>query len=171
MSYTELQVTTNFSFLRGASHPEELVEHAVTLGYKDMAITDRNSFAGIVRAHTAAKKNGMRIIVGCRLDLFDGLSLLAYPTNISAYSQLSNLLTLGNRRAEKGECHLYKADVYQYAKDVKFIVLPPGQLNEVFEFDTSFASSLKEYHDVFATDLYIAASRHYRGDDSKYLYR
>ncbi len=112
MQYTELQVTTNFSFLRGASHPEEMVEQAAMLGYKDIAITDRNTLAGIVRAHAAAKKNGIRMIVGCRLDLLDGQSLLAYPTNRDAYSQLSNLLTTGNLRAEKGECHLYKTDVY-----------------------------------------------------------
>ena len=171
MCYTELQVTTNFSFLRGASHPEELVEHAVKLGYSEIAITDRNSFAGIVRAHAAAKKNGIRIIVGCRLDLLDGLSLLAYPTNIKAYSQLSNLLTLGNRRAEKGECHLYKSDVYQYSKDVKFIVLPPAELNNLFEFDSSFTKSLNEYQEAFGDNFYIAASRRYNGDDSKYLFR
>ena len=171
MEYTELQVTTNFSFLRGASHPEELVTQAAALGYKQIAITDRNSFAGIVRAHAAAKINGIRIIVGCRLDLLDGFSLLAYPTNMAAYSQLSNLLTLGNRRAEKGECHLYKADVYKYASDVKFVVLPPGELNELFEFDKSFEIVLKEYYTIFGADLYIAASRKYQGDDSKYFYR
>ena len=171
MHYTELQITTNFSFLRGASHPEELAEQAAALGYNSIAITDRNSFAGIVRAHAAAKKNGIRIIVGCRLDLLDGLSLLAYPTNKHAYSQLCSLLTTGNLRAEKGECHLYKADVYQHAKDVKFVVLPPGKLNELFDFDSSFANSLKEYHEVFGDNLYIAASRRYHGDDSKYLYR
>jgi error-prone DNA polymerase len=171
MNYTEFQVTTNFSFLRGASHPEELVEQASILGYKEIGITDRNSLAGIVRAFAAAKKCDIRIIVGCRLDLLDGISLLAYPTNIKAYSQLSNLLTLGNRRAEKGECHLYKADVYDYAKDVKFIALPPGKLNNLFEFDPSFEEALKEYKNVFADDLYIAASRCYLGDDAKYLYR
>ncbi len=171
MNYTELQITTNFSFLRGASHPEELAEHAAALGYTEIAITDRNSFAGIVRAHAAAKKNDIRIIVGCRLDLLDGLSLLAYPTNKKAYSQLCNLLTTGNRRAEKGACHLYKADVYKYAEDIKFIVLPPTELNELFDFDASFAESLKEYHEAFGDDLYIAASRRYQGDDSKYLYR
>ncbi len=171
MNYTELQVTTNFSFLRGASHPEELVEHAATLGYKEIAITDRNSFAGIVRAHAAAKKNGIRIIVGCHLELLDGLPLLAYPTNKIAYSQLSNLLTLGNRRAEKGECHLYKKDVYEYANDVIFVVLPPRELNEIFEFDASFANSLDEYHNIFGDNFYIAVSRRYHGNDSKYLYR
>ena len=94
MKYTELQTTSNFSFLRGASHPEEMIEQAVELGYTEIAITDRNTFAGIVRAHVAAKKRGIRIVVGCRLDLLDGLSLLAYPTNKKAYSQLSNLLTV-----------------------------------------------------------------------------
>src|SRR5688572_5143971 len=133
MSYTELQVTSNFSFLRGASHPEELVEHAVTLGYNSISITDRNSLAGIVRGHTAAKKAGIRIIVGCRLDIIDGPALLTYPTSISTYSQLCNLLTTGNRRAEKGECHLYKADVFQYAKGLKFIAIPPVALNELFD--------------------------------------
>ncbi len=171
MHYTELQITTNFTFLRGASHPEELAEHAAALGYTAIAITDRNSLAGIVRAHAAAKKNGIRIVVGCRLDLLDGLSLLAYPTNITAYSQICNLLTMGNRRAEKGECHLYKADVYQYAKDIKFIVLPPAELNELFDFESSFTNALKEYHNAFGADLFIAASRKYQGDDSKYLYR
>jgi error-prone DNA polymerase len=171
MEYTELQVTTNFSFLRGASHPEEVVEQAAVLGYKEIAITDRNSLAGIVRAHAAAKKAGIRIIVGCRLDLVEGLSLLAYPTNIKAYSQLCNLLTIGNRRAEKGECHLYKADVYDHAADMKFIVLPPEELNELFDFNPSFANSLKEYYEVLGNNLYIAANRRYHGDDSKYLYR
>lgn len=171
MSYTELQVTSNFTFLRGASHPEELMQQAAALGYKEIAITDRNTLAGIVRAHAAAKANGIRIIVGCRLDLLDGLSLLAYPTNIKAYSQLSNLLTLGNRRAEKGQCHLYKADVFKYADGIKFIVLPPTELNELFEFDSSFAESLKEYHEAFGADLYIAASRRYQGDDSKCLHK
>src|SRR5438128_1159974 len=98
MSYTELQVTTNFSFLRGASHPDELTNYAADLGYKQIAITDRNSFAGIVRAHAAAKKVGIRIIVGCRLDLLDGNSLLILPTNRQAYSQVCNLLTAGNLR-------------------------------------------------------------------------
>ena len=171
LNYTELQVTTNFSFLRGASHPEELAEQSAALGYTAIAITDRNSLAGIVRAHAAAKKAGIRIVVGCRLDLLDGISLLAYPTNKQAYSQLCNLLTTGNRRAEKGECHLYKADVYKHSADVIFIVIPPAELNESFDFHPSFAIALKEYRQSFGTNLYIAASRKYQGDDSKYLYR
>lgn len=171
MQYTELQVTSNFSFLRGASHPEEMVEQAVALGYTAIAITDRNSFAGIVRAHAAAKKNGIRIIVGCRLDLLDGLSLLAYPTTKKAYAQLCNLLTLGNRRAEKGDCHLYKKDVYEYADDIKFILLPPEQLNEVFELEEAFKNIVQEYKQAFGENVYLAATRRYQGDDSKYLFR
>src|SRR5437762_1202323 len=145
MSYTELQVTTNFSFLRGASHPEEFIEQAAAYGYKKIAITDRNSFAGIVRAHAAAEKNNIRLIPGCRLDLQDGPSLLAYPKNISAWSQLCNLLTTGNRRAEKGECFLFKEDVYKHSHDVIFIVTPPLFLNENFDIDFSFKKSLSEY--------------------------
>ena len=166
MVYTELQVTTNFSFLRGASHPEELVVQAAAHGYKEIAITDRNSFAGLVRAHVAAKKNGIRIIPACRLDLLDGPSLLAYPTNSEAYSRLCNLLTTGNLRAEKGECHLYKADVYEYAKDIIFVVVPPDALNDSFEFESSFKDSILEYKNVFGNNLYIAASRNYMGDDA-----
>ena len=171
MSYIELQTTTNFTFLRGASHPEELVEQAAAYGYAAIGIADRNTLAGIVRAHAAAKKSGIRIIVGCRLELLDGPSLLIYPTNKIAYSQLSNLLTLGNRRAEKGECHLNKADVFKYAEEMKLVALPPDTLNQSFEFDPAFETGLKEYHNAFGSNLYIAACRRYHGDDSKYLFR
>jgi error-prone DNA polymerase len=171
MNYTELQVTSNFSFLRGASHPQELVNQAHEYKYSKIAITDRNTFAGIVRAHVAAKSNGMKIIPACRLDLLDGQSLLAFPTDITAYSRISNLLTVGNLRTEKGKCDLYKADVYAHAKGSKFVVIPPGSLNETFDFDEVFKKQLGEYRDAFGEDLFIAASRSYDGDDSKLLYR
>lgn len=106
MKYSELQVTTNFTFLRGGSHPEELVAYANELGYTAIAITDRNTLAGVVRAHAAAKGKDIRVIPACRLDLLDGPSLLAYPTNREAYSRLSSLLTEGNLRTEKGKCDL-----------------------------------------------------------------
>ena len=171
MKYTELQITSNFSFLRGASHPEELVEQAALFGYKEIAVTDRNSLAGIVRAHAAARKTGIRMIPACRLDLLDGLSLLAYPLDINAYSKLSNLLTLGNSRAEKGHCHLYKQDVYQHAAGTLFIILPPKNLDEVFDFDITFKKSLQEYKETFGNNLYLAATRRYHGDDNKQLFR
>ncbi len=169
--YTELQVTSNFSFLRGASHPEELVEQAVALGYQSMAITDRNTLAGIVRAYAAARKQDIRTIIGCRLDLLDGPSLLAYPTDKEAYARLTNLLTTGNLRAEKGDCHLYKQDVYNQAKGMKLVVVAPEVLNAQFEFEPSFTAALQEYRHAFGADLYLAASRHYGGDDSKQLHR
>src|SRR6187455_278968 len=142
MRYTELQVTTNFSFLLGASHPEEVVEQAASLGYSEIAITDRNTLAGIVRAHVAARKAGIRLLPGCRLDLLNGPSLLAFPESKEGYSNLSALLTRGNMRAEKGECHLFFADVSELAGGSRFIVIPPPVLNEQFGFDPVFIRDL-----------------------------
>lgn len=171
MNYIDLQVTSNFSFLRGASHPEELVEQAAVYGYKEIAITDRNTLAGIVRAHVAAKKAGMRIIVGCRLDLLDGPALLAYPTDKPAYSRLCRLLTIGNLRTEKGACHLYKNDVYDHAEGMKFIVIPPEQLTTSFDFETTFIDAVKEYSQRLGPHVYLAAARSYLGDDQKRIYQ
>src|ERR1700750_1468073 len=92
LRYAELQVTTNFSFLRGAAHPDELVLTAAALGHQAIAITDRNSFAGIVRAHHAAKQVEIRFVFGCRIDMRDGTSLLAYPEDRAAYGRLTRLL-------------------------------------------------------------------------------
>src|SRR5688500_18003552 len=105
-AYAELQVTTNFSFLHGGSHAEELVAQARHLGLSALAVTNRNTLAGVVRAHLAGKDMGLKIIVGCRLDLQDGTSLLCYPQDRSAYGRLCSLLTLGQLRAEKGKCSL-----------------------------------------------------------------
>ena len=171
MQYTELQVTSNFSFLRGASHPEELVEQAALFGYATIAITDQNTFAGIVRAHAAARKFNIRVIPGCRLNLMDGPSLLALPTDLEAYARLSALLTTGNLRAEKGSCHLYRQDVYQHAKGIIFIVIPPATLNEAFDFDNEFKKALSEYREALTDNLWIAASRNYGGNDYKQLDR
>ena len=123
--YAELDVTTNFSFLPGGSHPEELVATAKALGLAAIAVTDRNTLAGVVRAHLAAKEAGIKFIVGARLDLEDAPSLLAYPTDRAAYGRLCRLLTLGQRRAEKGKCTLYLDDVAAHAEGLIFIVLPP----------------------------------------------
>src|SRR5215471_4070300 len=105
-AYAELQVTSNFAFLRGASHPEELVVQAQALGLAGIAVTDRNSLAGVVRAHQQAKELGVRFLVGCRLDLACGTSLLCWPGDKAAYARLSSLLTHGKRRAAKAGCTL-----------------------------------------------------------------
>ncbi|CAN5328562.1 error-prone DNA polymerase [soil metagenome] len=171
MSYTELQVTSNFSFLRGGAHPDELVMQAAELKQAKIALTDRNSVAGVVRAHIAAKANEIKIIPACRLDLLDGHSLLAYPTDQDAWGRLCALLTTGNLRAEKGNCHLYKKDVYEHARGIKFMAVPPASLNKRFDFEEGFKADLKEYREALGPDLYLAASRSYSGDDGKRLYR
>lgn len=172
MSYTELQVTSNFSFLRGGSHPEELVDQAAVLGYNQIAITDHNTLAGIVRAHVAARKiPGFRVIIGCRLELADGPPLLAYPTDKEAYARLSGLLTTGNLRVEKGQCLLYKADVFEHAKGCRFIAVAPFALNENFDFDESFKSALGQYREKLGKALYLGISRSYQASDNKRLYR
>jgi len=157
--YAELQVTTNFSFLRGAAHPDELVVTAAALGHAAIAITDRNSLAGIVRAHHAAKEVGLRLVVGCRLDLRDGTSLLAFPEDRAAYGRLSRLLTLGKRRAPKGECHLDYADVVAHGE---------GQIVVVLTEKAEFAARVGA---DFRGRAYLAAHHLYRGDDMRRLAR
>lgn len=171
MKYAELQTTSNFSFLRGGSHPQELVEQAADYGYEAIAITDRNTLAGIVRGYMAAKKAKIRFIPACRLDLLDGPSLLAYPTDRDAYGRLSALLTTGNLRTEKGECYLYKADVYAHKAGNIFILVPPDTLNTNFDYEDDFKSAAAEYRQQFGSALYVAATRSYGGDDAKKLFR
>ena len=171
MKYAELQVTSNFTFMQGGSYPDELAERAADLGYTHIAITDRNSMAGVVRAHQAAKLKEIKFIPACRLDLLDGPDLLAYPTDVIAWGRLCALLTRGNLRTEKGECDLYKQDVYEYKQGIKFIVVPPDTLNKHFDFDDEFKNALKEYQVQFGAELYIAASRSYTGDDAKRFHR
>ena len=171
MGYSELQVTSNFSFLRGASHPHELLDQAAAFGYKKIAITDRNTLAGIVRAHAAAHEKDISIIPACRLDLLDGPSLLAYPTDREAYGRLSALLTLGNMRTEKGSCHLSRADVYAYSTGMIFTAVMPGVLNRHFSFEDSFIAAIAEYREALGNGLYLGATRSYLGNDDKLIFR
>src|SRR3954470_10094363 len=124
MNYADLQVTTHFSFLRGASSPEELFSAAALLGIKALGIVDRNSLAGMVRAHEAAKTTGVRLVVGCRVDLQCGTSLLLYPTDRQAYGHLCRLLSLGKSRAGKGQCHLDWPDVEAWQEGLLAVLLP-----------------------------------------------
>src|ERR1700704_3471390 len=124
MSYAELQVTTHYSFLRGASSPEELFAAAPLLGIPALGIVDRNSLAGIVRANEAAKTTGVRLILGCRLDLQCGTSLLVYPPDRRAYARLCRLLAVGKTRAGKGQCHLDWPDVEEWNEGLLAILLP-----------------------------------------------
>jgi error-prone DNA polymerase len=110
-AYAELHCRSNFSFLTGASHPEELVERAAKLGYTSLAITDEASFAGIVRAHAEAKKHGLHLIIGTELRLSCGLRLVLLAMNRDGYGNLSELISVGRRRARKGEYQLQREDI------------------------------------------------------------
>src|ERR1700694_5767563 len=122
--YAELQCTSHFSFLREASSCEELFAQAATLGIEALAIVDRNGLAGIVRAHEAAKTTGVRLIVGCRLDLIDGMSVLVYPTDRPSYARLCRLLSLGKKRGGKAQCSLAWSDVVAYGEGLIAVLLP-----------------------------------------------
>ncbi len=168
-AYAELQVTSNYSFLRGASHPEELALQAAALGHTAIAITDRNTLAGVVRAHVAAKDAGIRLIVGTRLDLQDAPSLLIFPTDRAAYGRLAQLLTLGKRRTEKGDCQLFLDDVLEgeiFAGGAGQIAvaLPPESL------DAGFDAHLLKLKKYFKESIYLSVNYLYFGYDFRRLY-
>jgi error-prone DNA polymerase len=169
--YAELHVTSNFSFLRGGSHPEELVARAAELGCKAVAITDINSLAGIVRAHVTAREAGIQLIVGCHLQVKRTvgmlaspapdeslLSLLVYPTDRAAYGRLCRLLTYGKRKAAKGKCNLTLQDVIDHNAGLLAVALPPPLLTD------EFAETVKRMREVFDGDrLSLAAACLYDG--------
>jgi len=161
--YAELAVTSNFSFLRGASHPEELVSTAALLGYRAIAIADCNSLAGVVRAHGAAKEAGIRLLVGVRLILEDGLTALCFPEDRAAYGRLARLLTRGNRRAEKGRCSLHREDLSALEGGHLLVAVPP------YEPDDTFEASLHGFGEQFPGRSWLAASRLYQGNDEARL--
>src|ERR687892_2221449 len=161
-AYAELQITSNFSFLRGGAHPEELVLRAAELGHSALALTDRNTLAGVVRAHVAAKEIGIRFVVGARLDLqpqdeTPARSLLCFPTDRAAYGRLSQLISLGQRRTTKGLCTLYPEDVLAYGEGQILVALPPDRPDEGF---TAFLQTLRG-----GAKVYLAAQHLFRGDD------
>jgi error-prone DNA polymerase len=128
-AYAELAVTTNFSFLRGTSHPAEMVATADALGLVAIGIADRNSFAGVVRAYREWKKRkNIKLVVGTRLVTVDGFEVLTYPTDRQAYGQLCQLLTEGNLKADKGECHLTFEQILSASEGQIFIAVPPPTL-------------------------------------------
>jgi error-prone DNA polymerase len=127
--YAELAAASNFSFLRAASHPEELVQTAAALGLEALGIADRNSVAGVVRAWAAGRKReaGPRVLAGTRLVFADGTpDLICYPQDRAAWGRLTRLLTLGKRRARKGGCDLALGDFLDHAEGLLGIVLPPA---------------------------------------------
>ncbi len=157
--YAELQATSNYSFLRGASHVEELLASAKLLGLPAIAITDRNTLAGLARAHHRAEEVGIRLVVGCRLDLRDSLPVLVYPTDRSGYAQLCRLLTLGKGRAGKGACHLDWQDLAEHGDGLIAVVLPDAP-------DDALAGSLSRLRADFADRGYLALTLRRRPGDA-----
>jgi error-prone DNA polymerase len=162
-AYAELQVTSHFSFLRGASSCEELFAQAKELGIAALAIADRNSLAGIVRAHQAARATGMRLVVGCRLDLADGMSVLVYPMNRAAYARLCRLLSLGKRRAGKARCHLEWRDLAAHGEGLIAVLVPDDA-------DETCAMQLRRLRAAFGDRAYMALTLRRRPNDALRLW-
>ena len=164
LDYVELQVTTNYSFLRGASHVEELLLQAKALGLATLAITDHNSLAGIARAHARAAEVGIRLVVGCRLDLRDNLPVLAYPTDRPAYGRLCRLLTLGKGRAGKGGCDLAWQDLVGLGEGLLLILLPDAP-------DARLEAELRRMRADFPGRCYLSLGLRRRPGDAVRLRR
>ena len=156
--YVELQVTSNYSFLRGASHVEELLLQAKALGLDAIAITDHNTLAGIARGHARAEEVGIRLIVGCRVALRDGLPLLVYPTDRAAYARLCRLLTLGKGRTGKGGCDFSWKDLVGLGEGLLLVLLPDAP-------DDRLAEELRRLRGDFGDRCYLSLTLRRRPGD------
>jgi error-prone DNA polymerase len=168
--YAELAVTTNFSFLRGASHPQEYVAQAAALGLKGIGIADRNTMGGVVRAYSEWKNQvekhpELKLLVGTRLVTTDGFETIAYPIDREAYGRLCKLLSQGNLRTKKGHCHLGFDEIIAASEGQIFIAMPPPRLAK------GFAERLAELGRAAPTRTYLAAVHRYRSDEPRRLGR
>ncbi len=170
-AFAELCVTTNFSFLRGGSHPEQLVPQAVALGIAGIAVTDRNTLAGVVRGHVAMRelvdeerKKTFRYAIGCRLVFRDGTpDIFVWPTDRKAYGHLCRLLTAGNIRAEKGQCHLDVEDLLVWGAGMILGVMPGRHA------DAALSKTLGALKSAFPRNTRLMLTRPYGSDDYRRL--
>ncbi len=168
--YAELHCISNFTFLRGASHPEELVARAAALGYEALALTDECSLAGVVRAHVAARAHGIRLIVGSELALADGPRLVLLAADREGYGNLSELVTRGRRAAGKGDYRLTRADVGGGVAGCLALMLPPLDLARLPR--ARYHACLEEARWLgarFAGRAWVAVELLYGSDDGAYL--
>lgn len=165
-AYAEFAARTNFSFLDGASHGEEMAQAAHSLGLSALGVADRNSFAGIVRAHMAAKDLGLRYHPGVRLITREGFVTLAYPSDRAAYGRLCQLLTLGNRRAAKGACDLGVEDLCAAAEGQYFILIPPADIARL-DPDGADADLMRALIAAAGPRVYLGAAPLYHGTDQR----
>ena len=169
MSYAELAVTTNFSFLRGASHPQEFVAQAAALRLRGIGIADRNTLAGVVRAYVEWKSQvrehpDLKLLVGSRLVTTDGFEAVAYPIDRAAYGRLCRLLSTGNLRTEKGRCDLGFEDILGASEGQVFIVMP-------HRLTKAFGERLAALDDAAPGRVYLGAVHRYRADEPRRLGR
>jgi error-prone DNA polymerase len=155
MRYAELHCKTNFSFLEGASHADELIVRAAELEYDALAITDRESLAGVVRAHVAAKELGLKLLIGAEIHPADASPVVLWATDRKSYGRLCRLLTVGRRRAEKGQCQLTLADIAAHAEGL-IAGAVPGQ-------------DVHPYRDIFGDRAYLLAELLRGPDDAELL--
>ena len=165
-AYAELHCKSNFSFLEGASHPAELVERAAELHYGAIAISDRNSLAGMVRAHAAAKDLGMHLLVGSELHFEDAPSCVVWAPDRAAYGQLCRLLTIGRRRAIKGECQLFWADLESHQEGLLAGFLPPSEDAALDAADPQVLRTMSRFRELFTDRGYLLAELHRGPDDA-----
>lgn len=162
MDYAELHCISNFTFLRGASHPEELIARAAELGYRALAITDECSLAGVVRAHVAAKDHPIRLLVGSEFRLIDGIRLVLLASCVDGYHQLSRLISHARRQAEKGTYRLDRTDL-------------PGRVDDCLALwiagDMPSASTAQWFAQTFPGRGWLAVELHQAGDDLTVLAR
>jgi error-prone DNA polymerase len=180
IAYAELAVTTNFSFLRGASHPQEMVATADELGCTAIGIADRNSFAGVVRAYDEAKNRQIKLLVGVRLVTVDDFAVLAYPTDREAYGRLCKLITAGNLKAEKGQCHLTFEQILSTVEGQMLIALPPLEFSCSSTEPLTTTSPSRGGFEAFIARLsalaraapgctFLAGAHYHRGDEPRRL--
>ena len=177
LPYAELHCRTNFSFLEGASHPDELVAQAAGLGLAGLAITDRNSLAGVVRAHVAAKAVSLPLIIGAEIAPHDADPVVLLATDRSSYGRLSRLITVGRRRAEKGECILSIQDIADHAEGLLAgVLLHPAEQANSHSPKLSFPriycsrdSKLHEYREIFGDRCHGFAELRRGNDDAAAL--
>ncbi|MCH7925132.1 MAG: PHP domain-containing protein, partial [Planctomycetes bacterium] len=160
-AYAELRCKTNFSFLRGASHPEELAQRAAELGYAALAVTDRNTLAGVVRAHCAAKSFGIKLIIGAELTPVDAPPITLYCPDRASYGRLARIITQGRLREIKGSCAITLADIAQWSDGLIAAMHNPAIGEGGTPYDV--------YREIFKHRLYLTASVHGGPDDERHL--
>ena len=180
MQYTELHVKSNFSFLQGASHPDELVTRAAEIGYQGMALTDRESVAGIVRGFTPAKELGLKYIVGTEVHPADAPPMVLWPSDRAAYGRMCRLLSRGRMRAEKGQCELRWDDIVEHSEGMLAGLIPPQspkpspdrpEPTDVQENSSEAFSRFlgRPFREVLGDRGYLLCELHRGVDDSQYV--